>query len=199
MTRPALLDRDAATEPAVNLRRLALNALWPDLLTRRWRGPHSSRRLSDYDGSAGKFKSIATATIPKAPSMNDTVRQGEAVGLAAVIRPDDRNGLTYAHDVVLFREDFLSIARALPEDTRDDLARAIDHLNATPAPYAWQSDSRGNDCLIRVYDPYLTPAVYTALHAMIDRAVIWARTPARPVAENLIRDEDVHLEAPRVK
>lgn len=156
----------------VNHQRLAANALWSALRHNRWRGSTTTRRLSDYSGTVGKFKSIATATIPRAPSQSDTVRQGHGYAIAAIVRADDRAGTRTTH-LTLRRETYLEALHTHATAAREDWADALRHTPPALTPYSWARDGRPNAdgertwYLCKTWDPYLSPGVYGILHSLV--------------------------------
>lgn len=173
--------------------RLAANALWAALRHNRWRGSTTTRRLSDHSGTTGKFKSIATATIPRAQAMNDTVRQGYGHAIAATIQPDDRvgNPTTY---LVLERTVYLYTLQAMPADTIVDWQLALRETPLNLAPYGWARDGRPNTngdrawYLIKNWDPYLTQGIYDTLAHLVAVATTWRHEdgPPNPIADHEI-------------
>ena len=155
--------------------RLAANALWLKLRHDEWIGDVSYRRQGDHSGTAGKFKSVATATIARAPSMSDTIRQGHGYAIAAIIRPDDRAGNRTTH-LTLRRQTYLEVLRTQPMAAREDWADALRHTPPDLKPYSWERGGRPNDdgerawYLCKTWDPYLTPGVYAILHALVAAA-----------------------------
>ena len=154
------------------LQRQIANALWPHLVHRRWRGPRSTRKLSDH-GQGQTFHPVCTAQIPKAPSMNDTITQTEAGAISVQ---------TDTHHVVLFEEHYDRIIARAPETMRDDWRDAMDPRNGVPNPYT--TDGRA-----RTWDPFLTEGVYFMLRALVEAATVWPLHHDTPL--ELIRDEEV--------
>lgn len=188
MTGGTLLQHDDA-----NHTRLAANALWAALRHNRWRGGTSTRRQSDHSGTAGKFKSVATATIPRAKAMNDTVRQGYGHAIAATIQPEERvgNPTTY---LVLERVAYLYTLQAMPPDTIIDWQLALRLTPPDLAPYGWARDGRPNTSgertwyLIKNWDPYLTQGVYDTLAHLVAVSTSWRHEDGQP---KLIEDHEL--------
>lgn len=175
--------------------RLAANALWHALRHNRWRGNTTTRRCSDHSGTAGRFKSIATATIPRARSMDDTIRQGHGHAIAATIHPDERaaNPTTY---LVLERAPYLYTLQAMPADTIVDWQLALHETPPNLAPYGWARDGRPNAngerawYLIKNWDPYLTQGVYDTLGHLVAVSTMWQHEDGQP---RLIEDHEVSV------
>jgi len=178
----------------VTLQRLTVNAIWKSLRRNMWRGPRSStRRLSDY-GNQPHVHAIARGNIPRARSLNDTIRQNDRTAIAATLEPDNRNNLHARHHVVLERTAYTALLAIVPTSTREELARALHPDNHTPDPYAWDQNGRGEHHLLRVYDPFLTPRVYAFLDALALGALVWPETDEPPAP---IRDWEVRVSTRR--
>ena len=162
--------------------RLITNALWRQLRDHRWRGPTSTRRLSDH-GNQPPQRAITNGRIPRAPSLNDTIRQRAPQAIAATIHPDHRNNLPAPLHICLWRKHYLDHLNAASQATREDLALAI--VEKATDPYAW-STARGYTHLIRTYEPFITDRLLTFLHDLAAAASTW-----REDEDPLITDRDV--------
>ena len=170
--------------------RLITNALWRQLRDHRWRGPTSTRRLSDH-GNQPPQRAITNGRIPRAPSLNDTIRQTSAQGIAAIIEPDERNGLKATHYVVLYGATYNATITSMSTAARERWHDALRH--ATAAPYVWQKDGHAKPDapryhLIKPFEPFFDASTYATLHALADAATTWTRTPGAP---ELIEDHEV--------
>ena len=163
--------------------RLKVNALWRQLRDQRWRGPTSTRRLSDH-GNQPTQRAITNGRIPRAPSLNDTIRQRAPQAIAATIHPDHRNNLPAPLHICLWRKHYLDHLNAASQATREDLALAI--VEKATDPYAWQTDGRGNTHLIRAYEPFHTDRLIALLLDLAAAASTW-----REDEDPLITDRDV--------
>ena len=159
------------------LAREVANALWTPLVRKAWRGPRSTRKLSDY-GFGQTFHPVCTATIPKAPSMNDTITQAEAGAISVQ---------TDTHHVVLLQEHYRLALRAHSTHAREQWTDALDPLNDVPKPYT--PDAREKN-----WDPFLTGHVYAVLLTLIHTATVWPLNHDTPL--ELIRDSDVRETVP---
>lgn len=163
------------------LERLIVVHLWRELKHKRWRGPSSTRRLSDL-GDRPAFRAIANGQTPRAPSLDDTIRQSTPEAIAATIQPDHRNALPAPLHVVLWRTAFTNALTRTSQATREDLALAI-HERA-PDPYAWQADGRGNTHMIRVYEPFHSDRLLAFLHGLAQIAGTWSEDEDPLIGEN---------------
>lgn len=173
--------------------RLAANALWDALRHNRWRGNTTTRRCSDHSGTAGRFRSIATANIPRARSMDDTIRQGHGHAIAATIHPDERAGNPTTY-LVLERTAYDNALATHPTVAREDWRLALRETPPNLKPYSWARDGRPNAngdrawYLCKTWDPYLTLHVYAVLHALAETATSWQHEDGQP---RLIDDHEV--------
>ena len=156
------------------LQRQIANALWRPLVKREWKGPRSTRKLSDH-GQGQTFHPVCTATIPKSPSMNDTIVQAD--GMNAAISTQ-----TETHHVVLMKHHYWRIVHEIPMSAFDDFGEATRPSNQVPKPYT--SDARE-----KVWDPFLTPHVYATLDLLVAAATVWPLNHDTP--PELIRDTEV--------
>lgn len=165
------------------LERLIVNAIWRELRANRWRGPTSTRRLSDH-GDRPNYRAIANGQTPRAPSLNDTIRQRAPEALATTITPDHRNQLPAPLHVCLWRHQYTHALEHASQATREDLALAI--VERAPDPYAWDTNGRGEHHLQRTYEPFHTNLLLALLHQLAQTAGTW-----REDEDPLITNRDV--------
>jgi hypothetical protein len=174
------------------LHRLVANTLWRALTRSNWIGPTSTRRLSDY-GDHPAMKAVANGAVPRAKSMNDTIRQTDKWGIGGKVH-DPKDALDGTYYAVLRRSDYQAAVLRLPQSHREDIWLALRADGSAPIPYTWQTDGTGSAHLIRVYDPFLTHRVYAFLDSLAYEAQIWRETEG---TAQLIEDHEVRLSSRR--
>ena len=169
--------------------RLITNALWRQLRDHRWRGPTSTRRLSDH-GNQPPQRAITNGRIPRAPSLNDTIRQNTPEALAATIHPDERNGLPAPLHICLWRKHYLEHLTPASQATREDLALAI--VEKAADPYGWEVNGRGEHHMLRTFEPFHTDRLIAFLLDLAAAASTW-----REDQDPLISDSEVVVSSRR--
>ncbi len=152
------------------LPRIISIGLWPKLKQRRWLGGTSTRRLSDY-GDAPPYRSIATATIPRTPALNDTIRATTPHGIGCHLHPDDHPTIPYQLVATLTLKAYSEVLARSDAATLADWHLAVDEPS-TPAPWRYNNHGDGRRTIIRNTDPAITDRLLLVLAEIISACTL---------------------------
>lgn len=143
------------------LPRIIAIGLWPKLKRRQWLGGTSTRSLSDY-GDAPPFRSVATATIPRTPALNDTIRATAPHGIGCHLHPDDHPTLPDQLVATLTLQAYSEVLARSDAATLADWHLAVDEPS-TPAPFRYKDQGHDRLSIVRTDDPAITNRLLAVL------------------------------------